>query len=244
MAGLITAAGSLVLNQIANAKATSGSGLGIVAIPDPTKEEQKLLDLQKGVLEGFYDRRAEEEQLRERLTGYENLLMSDNILTDEESAMFDEEYNNQLAALQEQFGIETERTGAARLADLASRGVLETTTGENILAEDAQSNAYNLSQSTAELLNQKEVSRAEAERAKREMALQGYNLVGSMLQSRQMSDLSDIGILQDYQSAISRLTSTNRTDSIIRENALNQYKYKQNLANIGKIAGAGAGGLG
>lgn len=242
MAGLITAAGSVILTRMANSGAGS-SASNVFVIPDPSETEQGMIDLVSQLLDDYETNRAGEAGLKDKMSGYADMMMSDSPLSQEEAAMFEEEYDLQLSALQEQFGRAAERTGASRMAELSSRGVLETTTGTDIISQDQEYYADQLSQSISELLTQKEVSIAEAENAKRSMAQQGYELTSNILQSRQFSDLSAIGSLQDYSSAISRLTAQNQFGATIRQQTLDSYKYNKNLADAGKIIGAGVGGL-
>ena len=242
MAGLITAAGSIVLNRIANS-GTGGSADQTAVIPDPNEYEQGIIDIVNGLVADYQKNRDEESGLRSKMSSYSDLMLSDSPLSPEEEAAFDQEYELQLSALNEQYGQATERSGAARMAELASRGVLETTTGQDTIAEDQRYNTEQLSQSVSALLNQKEVSRSEAENAKREMARTGYELTSGMLQSRQFSDLSTIGALQDYSSSMSRVQAQNKYSKVIREQQLGAWKYNRNLSDIGKIVGAGAGGL-
>lgn len=241
LGGLLGTAGGIFLDKIFNDSPSSGGGT--VVIPDPTAEEQQILDLSRKAIHTYGINRELEAGLESRASEYFDMFSSGGALSDEENNMFEQEYEAQLGALQEQYAMDTERSGAARMAELTSRGVLDSTTGRDLIAEDKRRSTGYLSAAVSDLLTQKEVSKSQAEAAKREMARQGYELTSGILQQRKVGDLNELSALQGYHSAISRMAAVNRGDRVMREQSLNQYNYNKNLADIGRLAGGAFGGM-
>jgi hypothetical protein len=242
LGGLLGAASGLFLDRIFN-KSPSAPSRETIAIPNPTQEEQQILGQTEGAINRYYMNRREERPLEHLAEGYFDMFSSGGALSADEKAMFEEEYELQLDALQEQYAMEVERTGASRMAELTSRGVLDSTTGRDLIAEDKRRSVGYLSSAVSELLAKKEVSKAEAEAAKREMARQGYELTSGILQQRRVSDLSELSALQGYHSSMSRMEATNRGADVIRAQSLNQYNYNRRLSDIGRLAGGAFGGM-
>ena len=108
--------------------------------------------------------------------------------THEHLPAFEKERDLQLSALEEKFGIESERYGGKQLASLVHRGILESTTGEEEIAQTQEK--------FAELLGEQKGSIMEA--SKRQMAGAGYRLTSGMSQSQTLTALEAASGLQNY----------------------------------------------
>lgn len=166
-------------------------------------------------------------ELEARQKEYYDLMMSDEILSAEESAMFDEQYENELSALEEKYAIQFERHGASRMADLASRGVLETTTGMNTISEDQQQYSDLLGQGTSAILQDKELAKMDFAEAKRTMAQKGYNLTSGIYQNKISTDMSKANLLQNYETSQGIQKVGRELTNAMREQSWNQYAYNQ-----------------
>lgn len=213
-----------------------------VNMPAKTEEEKKLLELQLAALERqAAPPTAEEVAMQTRATEYYNIMLGKEVLSPEEESMFDKEYELQLLALQEQFGMQTEELGGQRMAELASRGVLETTTGRDIIAKDQQKFTSVLAENVAGLGTAKEVAKSDMEAAKRQMAQQGYELTSGILQSRASDDMEQATRLQNYYTGENVLSSNNALQNALRRQQWGQWAYNQKMTSLGSITGIGVG---
>ena len=213
-----------------------------VNVPDKTETEKELEKLQLDVLrKQAAGPTAEELALQDKMSDYYETMMADEVLSEDEAAAFDEEYNLQLSALQDQFAIQTEEAGAARMAELASRGILETTTGRDIIAKDQQKYTDILGSNISELGEAKEIAKSDMELAKKRMAQQGYNLTSGILQYRQNDALTQAATMQNYYTNDNMMKANTALQNAIRTQTWDQWAYNQKMTSLGTTAGIGIG---
>lgn len=169
---------------------------------------------------------------------YYDQLMSEEFLSDAELSGFDKEYDLQLKALQQKYDTQFRDASAGTMANLAHRGVLETTTGSNVITNQQRDYADALASDTASLLNEKQLKIMDAEEAKRQMALQGYNLTSGILQQKQSNALTSAGLLQNYFTNQQLGNVGTQVQNYINQQSWAQYVNSQNQNNITDSAGA------
>jgi len=212
-----------------------------ISVPGPTKEEQELVKLQLRYLNEQMTITPEEQAMMDKEQQYFEEMMAKDILSPQEEAEFEREYSLQLEALQEQFGLETEQYGAKQMADLVSRGVLGTTTGETSIAQSQQQFANVLAGQVSELGQAKELAKSDVEAAKREMAQQGYRLTSGLFQSQATSTLQAASNLQNYYGGREQLQAQTQLQNALAQQMREQAGYQSRMRFWGGVAGLGTG---
>lgn len=221
-----------------------------IVVPGRSEEELELMTLQKQALEKSLAEPTEEEKLlAEKMKAYYETIISEGELSPEEEAAFNEEYGLQLEALKEEFGRETKKYGGEELAELVSRGMLESTVGEQKIASTQDRFAKILAGTQAEMLQSKETAKSNMEAAKMEMSTAGYSLAAGMSQSQMQTALQAAAGLQNYfldEGAMkANAALTNALMNQAREKAIYGQRMQVwgGLANLGismmKSGGAG-----
>ena len=182
---------------------------------------------------------ADEQKLIDRNTQYLESMLADEVLSEDEETQFQEAYDLEVEALSEQFGMETERLGASRMAELTSRGVMGTTTGENIIARDQQKYAETLGANIAELGMSKDIARSDMELAKKQMAQQGYKLTSGLMQNRTSDALAQAGMAQNYYTGQNIMSANASLSSALMNQQWDQYGYQQRMGGAAKFTGMG-----
>lgn len=211
-----------------------------VEVPGKTPAELELIDLQRQILEKVSaGPTAEEQQLYNKQKEYIDQLIADMTLSPEEEAEFEKEYGLKLEALREQFGEETEKYGSKQLASLVSRGMLETSTGEQEIAETQQRFAEILSGSEAEMTEAKELAKSDLDAAKRSLSQQGYQLTTGMQQSQIQTALQAAMGLESYYMNRGGMQASAALQNALTQQAINKSKYQQRMDTWSALTGLG-----
>ena len=212
-----------------------------INVPAPTAEETQLVNLQTQLLQRQIAGIPAQEEFEARQQGYFDQMVSEGQLSPEEEAAFNEEYGLRSEALKEQFGLESEKYGASQVADLTSSGMLETTTGRNIISGTQERFANVLSGQIAELGQSKELAKSDVEAAKREMAMQGYKLTSGLLQSQISSALNTSTNLQNYYGSRGEMEAQVQLQHTLAEQAREQAGHRQRMNLWGNLTNMGFG---
>ncbi len=221
-----------------------------VSVPAKTENELELIRLQTEILKQTSTTSPEQEALYAKQREYLDQITADITLSPEEEAEFEKEYGLSLAAVKEQFGIESEKAGATQMASLVSRGMLETTTGETEIADTQKKFAELLGQQEATMLESKETAKYDLEAAKRELGQAGYQLTTGMQQSQMQTALQAAMGLETYALNRGGAQANAALENALVQQSIEKAKYQQrmNMWNVGTQLGtgvlkAGAGGL-
>ncbi len=225
---------------LGGASGGGGGGSVNVNVPGPSASEQQLIDLQVQQLQRQLAPPTEEElAIQEKMTGYYDQILSDETLSEDEEAAFDQEYELQYSALEDQYSMETERFGGQRMAELVSRGVLESTTGYDAVASDQQRFAGVFAENISELGQAKELAKSDFGAAKDEMARQGYRLTSGLFQSQQSDALNTAAGLQNHFTQQNMFTANAALQNAMNQQMFSQNKYNQTMSGLGTMTGFG-----
>jgi len=211
-------------SQQGYAGGSSGAGGGV----DVDTEISKLLSQISGSTDPYL---AQQKQL---LADLEN-----SGLTPEEIADFEEQYLNELNALVADFDIKKERVGARQIAELTSRNMLTTTTGERSLAETQQTFSDVLMGAQADLLQSKESAMQDYDTAKKDIARARYQISSGMTQAQINTSLQAATALQDYYLSKGGARAQSALNSALMTQANEKAKYDQRSELWGTVAGIG-----
>ena len=212
-----------------------------VQMPGMTSTEKDLVALQKEYYQRMLTETPEDKLMREKSQQYLEQMMAEEQLSPDEEAAFAREYELQKQALMGQFNIESQRYGASELADLAARGMLETTTGERQIATTQQRFTGQLMSNIAEMGQAKELAKADMEAAKREMAMQGYRLTSGMMQGQIQAGLQTATNLQNYFATRNQMGANAALQNALMNQARNKAVYQQRMSLFGGLTGLGTG---
>lgn len=204
-----------------------------VQTPGKTQEETELIKLQRQILENQIAQQNSPEQkaLMAKQKEYYDQMIADNTLSPEEEAEFDREYALQLQALTEQYGIQTRDAGGRQMADLVSRGMLDTTTGRNIVAKSQGDYAMKLAEQISAMGQAKEFAKFDMDLAKRNLAQTGYELTSGINQANMQTALNAAMSAENYFAGRGGLEANAALQNALADQARSQAKY-QNRMNI------------
>jgi len=213
----------------------------IINVPGPTATERELMNLQKQYYKSMLTTTPEEAAMNAKAQEYLETMMADEVLSPDEEAEFEREYELSKQALLGQFGIESERYGASQMAELASRGMLETTVGERQIATTQQQFAGELMGNIAEMGQAKELAKSDMEAAKKQMAMQGYQLTKGLMQSNLQAGLTSATNLQNYMASRTAMGANTALQNALINQARNKAQYQQRMSMWGGMTGLGSG---
>ena len=229
LSGLSTAQKiGLAMKVVSSASAIAGmvdSGGDITApelggAPDLSDEEKGLLNAIIQSLNGAVDLTDEQQKFLDQLN-------ASTLITPQEELDFDQEFEIAKQALTERFGIETERLGATQLAELAGRGVLESTTGERAIARTQAEFSEILSGQISDLGVAKETAKSDLAAGRRELAQSGYNLTSSLNQNQQNTALQASMALSNFMSGRGGIQANTALNNALLQQTVNQAQYNQ-----------------
>lgn len=212
-----------------------------VNVPGKTDTEIELMKLQIEALQNANKQTPEQAALATRATEYYNQMVAQGELSPGEEAEFNKEYELSVQALEEKFGIESKRAGATQLAELTSRGVLDTTTGENAIARTQEEFAKILGSTKADMLQAKEFAKSDMELAKQSLATSGYSLTSGMSQAQMQTALEASLNAQNYYLGTAQTQASANLTNALMNQALQKSAYIEKLKTWGAIAGVGGG---
>lgn len=210
-----------------------------VEVPGKTQAELDLISLQTQILQQQANPSPEQQALTAKQTEYYNQMMADATLSPEEEADFEREYNLQLEALQEQFGIETKEAGGKQMADLVSRGMLDTTTGRNIVAKSQGDYATQLAQQIENMGQAKEYAKFDMELAKRNLAQTGYELTSGINAANMATALNAAVSAESYYAGRGGLEANAALQNALATQSRNQAEYKNRMGIWSGMLGMG-----
>lgn len=210
-----------------------------VTVPGKTDTELQLLELQRKVLEQQANPSPEQQALLAKQKEYYDQMLADNTLSPEEEAQFEEEYNLQLQALNEQFGIQTKEAGGTQMADLVSRGMLDTTTGRNAIARSQRDYAGQLGQQIESMGQAKEYAKYNMDLAKRSLSQTGYELTSGINQSNMNTALQAAMSAENYYAGRGALDANAALQNALATQSRNQAEYKNRMGIWSGMLGMG-----
>jgi hypothetical protein len=228
-----------------------------VTVPAKTDTEIQLMELQKKVLEQQANPSPDQQALYAKQKEYYDQMISDNTLSPDEESEFEREYQLQLSALNEQFGIETKEAGGKQMADLVSRGMFDTTTGRNAIAKSQEGYAGQLAQQISSMGQAKEYAKYDMNLAKRSLAQTGYELTSGINAANMQTALNAAMSAENYMAGRGGLEANAALQNALATQSRNQAEYKnrmgmwsgmlgmgQSLVKQGAGGGGGGGGYG
>jgi hypothetical protein len=210
-----------------------------VTVPGKSQTELELIELQKKILEQTANPSEDEQALIKKQAEYYDQMMADSVLSPEEEAEFEREYNLQLSALQEQFGIETREAGGRQMADLISRGMFDTTTGRDIIAKSQGDYATKLAEQISAMGQAKEFAKYDMELAKRNLAQTGYELTSGIRQANMQTALSAAMSAENYYAGRGGLEANAALQNALATQARNQAEYRNRMGIWSGMMGMG-----
>jgi hypothetical protein len=214
----------------------------VVTTPAKSQTEIELLKLQKQILQKqAAGPTPEERALIAKQQEYYEQLIADETLSDEERAEFEKERDLQLSALEEKFGIESERYGGKQLASLVHRGILESTTGEEEIAQTQERFTEILGEQKGSIMEASEIAKSDFEAAKRQMAGAGYRLTSGMSQSQTLTALEAASGLQNYMLGRGGLEADAALTNAIVNQQRERAAYEGRMSTWKGLTGLGMG---
>jgi hypothetical protein len=210
-----------------------------VSVPAKTDTEIQLMELQKKILEQQANPSPEQQALTSKQTEYYNQMIADNTLSPEEESQFNNEYNLQLQALQEQYGIQTKDLGGTQMADLVSRGMYDTTTGQNAIAKSQGDYAAQFGQQVQNLGQAKEYAKYNMSLAKQSLAQTGYELTSGINQANMSTALNAAMSAENYYAGRGGLEANAALQNALAEQTRNQAEYKNRMGVWSGMLGMG-----
>jgi hypothetical protein len=205
----------------------------------PTYDELNLVSNQKKYIEDLTTTDSEEQALKDKQAEYYTTMTSDNPLTAEEEADFESEYEAALSSLQSEYDIKTEKAGATQMASLVGRGIFETTTGINAVADTQQEYASALASDTTALQEASQTSKSNYATTKKQLAQQGYSLLNEYFQTQNSNALSAATNLQSYYAKKGQADATTALNTALINQATEQAEYNKKMALWSGITGLG-----
>ncbi len=202
-------------------------------------QERQLAEMQRAQIQDLLTMDVDEQALADRGEEYRQMMLSDSPLTEDEQAMFEEEFDLQKGILEEQYAIQSEKVGAKQMAEHVSRGTFGTTTGERDVAETQRQFGEGLATGIGELGIAKEAGMSEMESAKREMARQGYALTQQYFQGQTSDALSMMGNAQGYYLGRGADQASTALEGALMTQAMDQRKYQQKMGAWSGLQGLG-----
>ncbi|MFH0959644.1 MAG: hypothetical protein V1897_13170 [Pseudomonadota bacterium] len=210
-----------------------------VTVPGKTQAELDLIDLQNKVLTQATTQTPEQAALAAKQTEYYNQMLADNTLSPEEEADFEKEYELQLQALNETYGRETTKAGGTQMAELVSRGMLDTTTGRDIIADTQEKSAEQLATQISSMGEAKEFAKYDMELAKRNLAQTGYALTSGIKAANLQTALQAAMSAENYYAGRGGLEANAALQNALAAQSRNQAEYKNRMGIWGGMLGLG-----
>ena len=227
----------LVVSAVGLASSLGGTPeAGQLESPGMSDEEKQLLALQSETIknsleqQGLWDAEAEK---------YYQDLLKDSLLSPEEELSIDKQYDLEAQAFRDKLNIEGQRIGNTQLAELTSRGVLESTTGENAIARTQSEFADVLMQGESAIEGNRLTAKTDLDTAKRSLAQSGYNLTSQMSQNQMNTALEASMYSQNYLMGNRGLQASTNLQNALLTQASEKAKYDQRLSLWKGVANLG-----
>lgn len=213
----------------------------VVQQPGKSEEELELMRMQIDALRRAQEQTPEQKALSEKGAAYYEQMMAQNVLSPEEEAEFDKEYQLQLEALNEQYNKEAKEYGGTQMANLVARGMWDTSTGTQEISNTQEKFGGILASETSNMLQAKEYAKYDMEMAKRQLASSGYALTQGMSQSNAQTALQASMAMQNYYLNQGSMQANAALQNAMAQTARDQAQYKQRMALWSGVTGLGAG---
>ena len=165
----------------------------------------------------------------------------DATLSPGELADFDTQYQLELEALREQFGIESGRAGATQFASQVDRGIFDSTTGANESMLTQERFADLLAQAEGDLMFQQEQDQTDLLSAKQGLEMGKYSLTEGMNQDQIRTAMEAAMAMSNYYQTGRGITASSNLNNALIKQSYDQQKYNQRGQIGGLVQGIGTG---
>lgn len=238
-AGLIMKAAGLGISTISSLMS------GTASPPEFEQAQNALSSMNDPTAQALADMLKSQTALSDTLNNqsnqyYQNMIDAGTLTPDEE-ADFENEYNLQLQALNEQFARETQAAGGKQMASLVARGMFDTSVGSREIAKTQEDYAGILGEQTANLLTAKETAKTNLTQARQQLAQSGYQMTSSMAQNQMQTALQASMALQNYYANQGATTANTSLQNALYNQAVQRNEYNQRMSLLSGVTGLGLG---